>query len=310
MTNQVSAEVEEGGAATRGWLRSQRDGRLRAGWRILAFLAIFYAIAIPLIFGLRALLEFSKNSPLVIVLVAAAATPSVYIARRWIDRKTFTSLGLQTSKRSVLDIVFGFALSGLMAAVVFFAMWMLGNIDNVQFAAIDQSSVGLLLGPLLVMALVGFWEELVFRGYILQNMAEGMGMKTAVLVSCVLYGLVHSANPNAGLLSTAIIVLFGYLRIYGYLSTGQLWLSFGMHTGWNYFQATVFGFAASGHAEAWTLVTHESAAADWLSGGKFGPEASVLTVPVILVALVVMRAWSRGGKRRPDAAGVAGATAD
>lgn len=298
MTNKVSVQVNDDRAVTRGWLRNQQDGRLKAGWRILAFIAIFYAIAVPLIFGLRALLEFSKSSPLVIVLVAAAATPSVYIARRWIDRKTFASLGLQTSKRSVIDTVFGFALSGLMAASVFLAMWKLGYVDNVQFSAIDLAAVGLLLGALLVMALVGFWEELVFRGYVLQNMAEGMGMKTAVLVSCMLYGLVHSANPNAGLLSTAIIVLFGYLRIYGYLSTGQLWLSIGMHTGWNFFQATVFGFAASGHAEAWTLVTHESSAADWLSGGEFGPEASVLTIPVVLITLVVMRVWARGGQPR------------
>ena len=93
MTNQVSVQVEEGTATTRGWLRNQQDGRLRAGWRIIAFLAIFYAIALPLIFGLRALLDFSKNSPILIVLIAAAATPSVYIARRWIDGKTFTSLG-------------------------------------------------------------------------------------------------------------------------------------------------------------------------------------------------------------------------
>jgi hypothetical protein len=71
-------------------------------------------------------------------------------------------------------------------------------------------------------------------------------------------------------LSTAIIAVFGYLRIYGYLTTGQLWLSIGMHTGWNFFQATVFGFAASGHAEEWLLFTHESKAAKWLydSGGS------------------------------------------
>jgi len=153
--------------------------------------------------------------------------------------------------------------------------------------------VGVLAGSLLVMALVGFWEELVFRGYILQNMAEGVGMTTAIVVSCLLYGLVHSANPNATLLSTGIIVLFGYLRIYGYLGTGQLWLSIGMHAGWNFFQATVFGFAASGHSEAHTLLTHEPLAADWLSGGHFGPEASVLTIPVVLLALLAMRLWSR-----------------
>jgi hypothetical protein len=150
----------------------------------------------------------------------------------------------------------------------------------------------MLAGPLFIMALVGFWEELVFRGYILQNMAEGMGMRTAIILSCLLYGLVHSLNPNAGLLSTAIIVMFAYLRIYGYLGTGQLWLSIGMHTGWNFFQATVFGFAASGHAEDQTLITHDAQAPDWLSGGDFGPEATVLTIPIVLAALLAMRIWS------------------
>jgi hypothetical protein len=73
-----------------------------------------------------------------------------------------------------------------------------------------------------------------------------------------------------------------------------------MHIGWNFFQASVFGYAASGHAEEATLLRHEPAAADWLSGGAFGPEASVLTIPVVLAALGAMWLWVR---RRPVAAG-------
>jgi membrane protease YdiL (CAAX protease family) len=275
------------------WFRSPNDGRLRAGWRIVAFLAIFYAIALPVLFGLRALLDFSRSSPLIIVIIAASATLAVYIARRWIDKRSLASLGLRQSTRGAADAVFGFLLSGIMAGTVFSAMLASGFIENVQVTAINGSMARVLAGSLLVMALVGFWEELVFRGYILQNMVEGTGMKTAIIISCLVYGLVHSANPNASLLSTTIIILFGYLRIYGYLSTGQLWLSIGMHTGWNFFQATVFGFSASGHAEARTLLTHDSISADWLSGGDFGPEASVLTIPVVLIALAVMRLWSR-----------------
>ena len=82
--------------------------------------------------------------------IAAAATPSVYIARRWIDGKTFTSLGLRLEKRSVIDTVFGFALSGLMAGLIFGAMWALGYIDNIRISAMNGSTIGLLLGPLLV----------------------------------------------------------------------------------------------------------------------------------------------------------------
>ncbi|MDH3431586.1 MAG: CPBP family intramembrane metalloprotease [Gammaproteobacteria bacterium] len=290
--------VQQEAAATGGWLRNPLDNRLRAGWRILAFLAIFYSIALPALFGLRALLGLSKSSPLVIVIIALAATPAVYIARRWIDKKDFVSLGLKSGRHGAADVLFGFVLSGIMMGAVFGAMLALGYISNVEVIELGWPTAGLLVTSLLIMALVSFWEELVFRGYILQNMAEGMGMKTAVLISCVLYGLVHSANPNAGLLSTAIIILFGYLRIYGYLSTGQLWLSMGMHAGWNFFQATVFGFAASGHTEGRTLLTHDALAPDWLSGGDFGPEASVVTIPVVLIALVAMRGWSMTSVRR------------
>lgn len=274
--------------------RNPDDGRFRAGWRILGFLAIFYALALPAVFGLRELLQFSKSSPLVIVIIAMTATPAVYLARRWFDKQSFVSLGLRVDKFAVGDVLFGFILSGVMAGSVFLAMWALGFIDNVHIAIGGWTAVQALAGALLIMTLVGFWEELVFRGYLLQNMAEGLGMNKAIIISCLLYGVVHSANPNATMLSTAIIVLFGYLRIYGYLSTGQLWLSIGMHTGWNFFQATVFGFAASGHAEEATLIAHDSQAADWLSGGKFGPEASVLTIPVVLLALLAMRYWGAG----------------
>ena len=301
----LQEQVGEEGPAAGGWFRSPQDNRLRAGWRILAFLAIFYSIALPVLFGLRALLGFTKTSPLVIVIIALTATLAVYIARRWVDRKEFGSLGLKADKQAVPDALFGFMLSGIMMGAVFGAMLALGYIGEVKMMATGWSTAGLLVNSLVIMTLIGFWEELVFRGYILQNMAEGMGMKTAVLISCVLYGLVHSLNPSASALSTAIIVLFGYLRIYGYLSTGQLWLSIGMHTGWNFFQATVFGFSASGHAENWTLLTHQATAAGWLSGGEFGPESSVVTVPVVLVALAAMRAWSRSGIRARQASFVA-----
>lgn len=294
----LSEQAQDAGSGKPSWLRNRNSNRLRAGWRIAAFLAVFYSLALPLLFGLRALLGFSKTSPLVIVIIALAAVPAVYIARRWIDRKDFASLGLKWSSQGAADLLFGFILSGIMAGAVFALMSALGYIGNIQIAADLWSAASLLAGSLLIMALVGLWEELVFRGYILQNMAEGMGLQTAVLFSCLLYGLIHSANPNAGLLSTAIIVLFGYLRIYGLMSTGQLWLSIGMHTGWNFFQATVFGFAASGHAEDWTLVTHDTKVADWLSGGNFGPEGSILTIPVVLFALVVMRLWSSIGRRQ------------
>lgn len=271
---------------------------MRAGWRIALFVLIFVALAVGGQLGTRAALgSLPKTSPLIFVIIAIAATLAVYLARRLLDRRSFLSLGLSSPGQAWKDLLFGFLLSGLMAGVVFTVLLLLGLVRDVQFnwsAATDSMGSVVLLQLLMTTILIGYWEELVFRGYVLQNMAEGLGLNRAVIASCLLYGAVHAFNPNAGVLSTLIIVAFGYLRIYGYLATGLLWLSMGMHIGWNFFQGPVFGFAASGHAEEHTVISHTTVGPDWLTGGDFGPEASVITIPVVLLALFVMPFWTHG----------------
>lgn len=270
------------------------EGRLRAGWRIAIFLAVFFALTAAGQLGLRALLgSFPKGSPLIFPVLALAATLAVLFARRVLDRRTFVSLGLAGPRRAARDLGFGFLLSGAMGLLIFGLLAALGLVVDVEATFDLRALPGVLLLPLVLTVLIGYWEELVFRGYLLQNMVDGLGLRVAVVASCLLYGLVHAGNPNATLVSSLIIVGFGWLRIYGYLATGLLWLSMGMHIGWNFFQHTVFGFGASGHATGETLITHRLRGPEWLSGGAFGPEGSVLVLPVLAVALVVMRAWAR-----------------
>lgn len=290
------------------------DGRFRAGWRILVFMVTFMALSLlgqtvlkAMFGGIPKTTTFLRNS-IVIVIAAIAASAAVPLARRFLDKKPFVSLGLQFNSQSFKHFFFGFLLSGLMAASIFFIMKTSGLIEvtdiNWGGRASEDSQLGSFASYLAIVSLgsltllflldviVGWWEELVFRGYLLQNMMEGMGLKIAVGVSCIIYGLVHAANPNAGLLSTSIIVLFGFLRIYGYLSTKQLWLSMGMHIGWNFFQGPIFGYAASGHETA-NLIMQTPNGPDWLSGGAFGPEGSIIVIPIIGLALLVMRWWAK-----------------
>ncbi len=296
------------------------EGRLRAGWRILAFLVLFMGINLlaqailkAAYGGIPRTTEYLRTS-IVIALAALAATIAVPLARKYLDKKNVRSLGLPLSARTGKDLVFGFLLSGLMAGAVFLVMMGAGLIEvtglswggdtpagsdlGTVAAYLAVASVGSLAFLFLIDVVVGWWEELVFRGYLLQNMIDGMGLWIAVAISCVLYGLIHMANPNAGLLSGAIIVLFGFLRIYGYLATKMLWLSMGMHIGWNFFQGPIFGYAASGHQTA-SLIAQSPTGPAWLSGGDFGPEGSVLIIPVLGLALLAMRWWA---KREGDAA--------
>ncbi len=286
---------------------NREELRIRAGWRILLFMPILIGAAfaleslIELIFG--GLPEDQTLKMLVgIAMVAFVGTFATLIARRFFDKKTLLSFGLRLDTRAVKDWLFGFFLSAIMVAVVFLVQLWTGLLSyegiNPAFGT-GAFMLDFLLMFITYCILVAWWEELVFRGYLLQNMMDGMGKLWAVIISCLFYGLIHSTNPNAGILSSAIIVLFGYLRLYGYLETSQLWLSMGMHAAWNFFQGPVFGFAASGFKTR-TILVHSPNGPDWLTGGNFGPEGSLITVPVVVLALAAMYWWSRDQSSVPD----------
>lgn len=277
------------------------EHRLRAGWRIFLFFIILFGIAKALQFTIDNLFGGLPEDKTLrffysILIAAIAGTTAVIIARRYLDKKTILSFGLKLDGLAIKDWLFGFLLSFVMAGLVFLILLLFGLLE---FESVnpDIFTLKFLWNFLLMFVtfciLVAWWEELVFRGYLLQNMISGMGKTWAVIISCILYGAVHAINPNAGIISSSIIVLFGFMRLYGYLRTSQLWLSMGMHAGWNFFQGPVFGFSASGY-ETETILLHTLNGPDWLTGGKFGPEGSVFTVVIVLIAILSMYWWTRG----------------
>lgn len=133
-------------------------------------------------------------------------------------------------------------------------------------------------------------EEIAFRGYPLQKLAECLGTLWAVLVLSALFGAVHLANPASqgwkswGFFNTlAVGILFALARI----RTGSLWLSFGMHFGWNLCQGTIFGLPVSGITQFASLVTARVHGPVALTGGAYGPEASAACSLVLLAALPI-----------------------
>lgn len=209
------------------------EHRLRAGWRIFLFFIILFGIAKALQFTIDNLFGGLPEDKTLrffysILIAAIAGTTAVIIARRYLDKKTILSFGLKLDGLAIKDWLFGFLLSFVMAGLVFLILLLFGLLE---FESVnpDIFTLKFLWNFLLMFVtfciLVAWWEELVFRGYLLQNMISGMGKTWAVIISCILYGAVHAINPNAGIISSSIIVLFGFMRLYGYLRTSQLWLS-------------------------------------------------------------------------------------
>ena len=286
-----------------GIFLNETEKRLRSGWRILLFIAGLLVIS----FILNSIIKFVFGSPpedITIkdairgVIVIFMATLAVWPARKFLDKKTFISLGLRLDRWAGIDIIAGLLLSGLMILAIFLIQLYAGYLTIERITWTDDTLPvvpGLLLWFFSIGAAVAWSEELIFRGYLLQNLRDGIGLYPAVAISCLLFGVLHMSNPNSSWLSGLIITLFTFLPVYAWLRTGQLWLSMGIHAGWNFFQGPVFGFPVSG-LEKEKLISQHLEGPEWITGGAFGLEASIIILPVILAGLMVIYLWTRSRK--------------
>ncbi|TDC00788.1 CPBP family intramembrane metalloprotease [Nonomuraea longispora] len=173
---------------------------------------------------------------------------------------------------------------------------------------VSWGSFGGFLGTAGMMASVAVAEELVFRGVVFRIMEERTGTVIALVVSTLLFGATHLVNVNATLWGALAIALTGgTMTTAAYVVTRSLWLPIGLHFAWNFTHAGVFGVMLSGsdvppHGLLNVTLFGPSA----LTGGAFGPEASLLALLVCLApTIVLLRRAARAGqiRHRPRRAG-------
>jgi membrane protease YdiL (CAAX protease family) len=137
----------------------------------------------------------------------------------------------------------------------------------------------------------GVFEEVLVRGVILRLAWRAFGPWTAFIVSAVLFGAGHAANPGATAFTIACIAIEAGLMLGAfYALTGRLWVSIGVHAGWNFTQGYLFGANVSGGSFGNALASSvaEQRLPHWLTGGAFGPEASLPSVVVCATAGVAV----------------------
>ncbi len=281
---------------------SPDEPRLRAGWRLViqTILLFIFAICFGLPLGLLAFipgLELSDGLFLGLSQISEllAIALSVFLARRFLDKRSFSSLGLKLDKWMILDVLAGIAITFFMMGTIFLIEWGLGwlAIEGFAWQTDDILTVlGGTLGMLVVFILVGWNEELLSRGYHLQTLASGINLFWGVLISSAVFGLLHLGNPNATWVSVAGIFLAGLFLASGYLMTKQLWLPIGLHIGWNFFEGVGFGFPVSG-LDIYHLTRITVSGPELWTGGAFGPEAGLVLLPGLLLGTVLIFAYAR-----------------
>jgi membrane protease YdiL (CAAX protease family) len=151
-------------------------------------------------------------------------------------------------------------------------------------------SLAVLMDGLKNLAPPALMEELVFRAILFKLTEELLGSWSALIIGAGLFGFAHIGNENATVLSSfAILVSGGMLLGAAYMYTRRVWLVLGLHFAFNYVQGSVFGLPISGElSEGWIRPVLEGP--EWLTGGAFGIEASVMTpVLCIVVGLVFLK---------------------
>jgi membrane protease YdiL (CAAX protease family) len=240
-----------------------------------------------------------------------ATLGAVWAAGRFWDRRPFRSFGFHLAPGWWLDFAFGLFLGALLMTAIFAAERVAGWLTvtgTFKTAEPEGAFVFALLVPAVTFLCVGIYEELLFRGYILRNLAEGLNLPRfgplpallmAWLFSSVVFGLAHGGNPHASVISTTNLVAAGLFLAVGYLLTGELALPIGLHITWNFFQGNVFGFPVSGAGNAYaTFVSIRQGGPDMWTGGAFGPEAGLIGLLAMLMGSLLILLWVRARRGR------------
>ena len=289
------------------------ERRLRTGWRLLLQFLLFVVLSI-LANGLYALIvrvalrppQLAREDVGAILLLfksllqLLALTVSVYVARRFLDRRSLTSLGLAWNGMSWRDLLAGVVVAAAMMGLIVLVEWSLGWLRFEGFAWQVQPHPPVLLAMLFFLAIFVFiaWrEELLVRGYQLQNLTEGLNLNLSVLLSSLIFALLHLNNPSFSPAAFLGLVAAGLFFAYAYVRTRQLWLPMGLHLGWNFFEAPVFGLPVSG-LRTFSLLQQTTLGPAFLTGGDFGPEAGLILLPALALGVLLVDLYARESRKR------------
>ena len=202
-----------------------------------------------------------------------------------VECRSISSIGLNPKtikKESVYGIVIGL----MTFTIILMIGWFL---NVVSFQSADYSIKNLLI----VLSMLPFWivqagaEEVLTRGWVLPFICAKSNRYVGIIISSLLFVCLHLNNAGLNTMAIVNIFLIGILLSVYTLRSNSLWKAIFFHACWNFAQGSIFGLSVSGAlASKPNLMNFVSQGNEWLSGGTFGIEASIITTIVLLVVIV------------------------
>jgi uncharacterized protein len=268
---------------------------MRAGWRLLLFILLWFACIAAEQFTLKHIpgvdAWFKAQDPNVFTPAVAILTEGISLfallvataVMALIEKRTYADYYLPLNqflgKRFWQGVPYGFAMLslalGLIAALHGFSL------GSVALSGADALKFGGLYGIAFLM--VGLFEEFSFRGYMQATLGSGIGFWPAAILLSILFGAIHLGNSGEAWFGAAMAGSFGLLAAFALQRTGNIWFPIGMHATWDWAETFFYsvpdsGFLAKGH-----LFNSTFHGPTWLTGGKVGPEGSVFAFLVLVI---------------------------
>jgi membrane protease YdiL (CAAX protease family) len=247
---------------------------LRKTWKEVGFGLLNLLAVVLVLVGIQPLLHKYLGAAGAAVL-AVLCLGTYVAASRWIERRRPTELA---AHRALPEVAAGMLVGLGLFCLVMGVLWVAATYHPEGWGAQPLLARGFLFA-----LMAGIVEEILFRGLLFRVFSKILGTWGALLFTSALFGLAHAGNHGATVSSSLAIALeAGILLGTAYAATSRLWLPIGLHVGWNFTEGSLFGMTLSGNNMGTGLLRGSLRGPQILTGGEFGPEASIVAVIVCM----------------------------
>ena len=269
---------------------------IRAGWRVVIFLAVSAALmfvcftALRLFGGRNPQLAVSQLTPFGLslsegLILFFTAVPALIMAR--IERRSFGQYGLPARSAFHNNFWIGAVVGFIAISACLLAMFALHGFHLTGMSIHGETIISATVAWGIAFVIVGLAEEFSFRGYLQYTLTTGIGFWPSAILLSLLFGMAHRGNPGETKFGLLSVVIFGLLFCLFLRRTGNLWWAVGFHAGWDWGQTFFYGVPDSGILPYHNLLNCSFNGPAWLTGGSVGPEASVFP-PIVLAVVAVL----------------------
>ncbi|HJG97351.1 MAG TPA: CPBP family intramembrane metalloprotease, partial [Romboutsia timonensis] len=270
-------------------------------WAIILSLIFMYGgsligslATVPLYLALLNVPLFFNNQNLLSLLITlfsfAFISLLIFFRVKVIEKRSLSSIGFNKNNW-LKKYSLGFLIGLVMMSIIVLILLLFGyiTVEKNPIQPVGVSAISSVLVMLFGWIIQGATEEIVTRGWLLNVLSSKYNIGFGLLISSTLFGLMHLTNPNVNYIAVINIIFVGLFYGLYVIKTNDLWSVCGMHSAWNFAQGNIFGFEVSGlDISVGTLIDLNLVENDFITGGVFGPEASIVATFVLLLSIIIL----------------------